>query len=118
MNHAVLVIGYGEDPGIADSGPLKYWLIRNSWGTGFGENGFIRMLRFVNKDEMCGVDHDPKAGVGCDGGEPTLPVCGCNGMYSDSSYPVGVKVVSGDGAGGGALKKGNTVAHLFPVDTQ
>jgi len=117
VNHAVLVIGYGEDkgttmPGSADSGAVKYWLIRNSWGTGFGENGFIRMLRFVNKDEMCGVDHDPKAGVGCDGGAATLPVCGCNGMYSDSSYPIGVEVVSGDGAGGESLV--GVKAHLFP----
>lgn len=37
--HAVRVIGYGVSNGV------KYWLIANTWGTRWGENGFFRMLR-------------------------------------------------------------------------
>ncbi|XP_002134963.2 cathepsin L-like [Drosophila pseudoobscura] len=48
VNHAVLAVGYGTDPSYGD-----YWLIKNSWGTGWGESGYIRMAR--NSDNQCGV---------------------------------------------------------------
>jgi len=36
-NHAVNLVGYGTTNGI------EYWIVRNSWGTGWGENGYIRL---------------------------------------------------------------------------
>ena len=47
LGHAVGVVGYGEENG------LKYWILRNSWGTDWGEKGYARMIR--NKGNQCGL---------------------------------------------------------------
>jgi len=45
-NHAVVAVGYGEGPETDESGqPIKYWLIKNSWGKQWGDNGYFRMKR-------------------------------------------------------------------------
>ena len=49
LNHAVLVVGYGTD----ENTKMDYWLVKNSWGTSWGENGYIRMCR--NRNNHCGV---------------------------------------------------------------
>jgi len=91
VNHAVLTLGYGRDT-TQDSSHQLYWLIRNSWGESWGENGHIRILRHSADDAYCGIDNDPKQGVGCDGGPSEIPVCGMCGILSDSSHPLGAVV--------------------------
>ena len=42
--HDISVVGYGVDEVTGQ----KYWTVRNSWGTQYGENGFVRVCRGTN----------------------------------------------------------------------
>lgn len=61
LDHGVLIVGYGTE---ADG--TMYWLVKNSWGTSWGDNGYIKIARSESENDagVCGIAM-----------QPSYPVC-------------------------------------------
>jgi len=61
LDHGVLAVGYGTYTDPASGEQTKYWKVKNSWGPGWGKDGFIRISREPNMDDLgsnvgvCGI---------------------------------------------------------------
>ncbi len=51
--HAISIIGWGTESG------TDYWLVRNSWNTDWGANGYFKIARGVDE---CGIEDEVVAG--------------------------------------------------------
>ena len=76
LNHAVVVVGYGTEAAGTDECPQRgfggfphwatsgcpYWVVKNSWGVGWGEGGYFKMARIMDARDpdsnICGFAHD------------------------------------------------------------
>jgi len=59
LDHGVTVVGYGTETDILDQ-QMPYWIIKNSWGGSWGEEGYIRIEK---GDGRCGVNLFPCSSI-------------------------------------------------------
>jgi len=63
LDHGVVLVGYGNRRRGANKG-IKFWRVKNSWGVGWGEGGYIRLLRDVEAPEgTCSIAYLPIAPI-------------------------------------------------------
>ncbi|GAB9463013.1 Cysteine protease family c01a [Globisporangium polare] len=61
INHALVLVGYGSDAAAGD-----YWILKNSYSSSWGENGFIKLL--ADNKTNCGLNIFPVVPIGAKAG--------------------------------------------------
>jgi len=55
LNSAVTIVGYGFDH---ESSDLEYWIVKNSWGQTWGEQGFARIAISKQGHGVCNIQSE------------------------------------------------------------
>jgi C1A family cysteine protease len=53
LDHTVVIVGWGTQPANGSTPAINYWIMKNSWGSSWGQNGFFLIQRGLN---MCGIN--------------------------------------------------------------
>nr|XP_020633022.1 cathepsin W isoform X1 [Pogona vitticeps] len=72
LDHAVVIVGFGDVKSRRGSWTGSYWIIQNSWGEHWGEKGYFRLNRGSN---TCGIAMYAVTAIVKDSGKKTPPPC-------------------------------------------
>lgn len=56
VDHSVLLVGWGEEKNLLTGQIDKYWIVQNTWGTSWGEDGYFKIIRGIDEkgiESMC-----------------------------------------------------------------
>lgn len=60
LDHGVLLVGYGYDK----LNDMDYWIVKNSWGEDWGDNGYIKIMRNIDDSRgLCGIAMNPSVPI-------------------------------------------------------
>merc|ERR1712111_243301 len=95
INHAVLAVGWGTEDGV------DYWLVKNSWGSSWGDSGFFKLKRGTCGDStVCGALECSASGSADDVPETTstgteASSCDLTGWFGQITGTYNLEITSG-----------------------